>query len=167
MRRWITWVVAGAVAALVVAGVVDTILRSEGDSPRPSAANPDEPRPGPTPTTGAVVPAPLPACRREQLALAIEVLGGGDVYVLRHVRGGPCRLRAARVTLTIRDRRGRRIQPASTVPEISGEFPPGTEFVGLLNYLITCREEEPIRATVKVGRYRAHRTFPLPSYCPR
>lgn len=164
MRRWITWVASGAVAALVVAGVVDAVLRSEDDS-SPRAARRDGARS--VPTTTAVTLGPLPACRREQLALSIEVLGGGDVYVLRHVRGGPCNLRPARVTLTITDRRGRRIRPASTVPEISGDFPPGSEFVGLLNYLITCREEEPIRVAVRVGRYTARHLFPLPSYCPR
>jgi hypothetical protein len=164
VRGWITWVVSGAVVALVVAGAVEAFLRSDGDSPSRSAGREGARS---APTTTAVAPGPLPACRREQLALSIEILGGGDVYVLRHVRGRACNLRSARVTLTIRDRRGRRIRPASAVPEISGDFSPGSEFVGLLNFLITCREEEPIRVTVRIGRYTARHLFPLPSYCPR
>jgi hypothetical protein len=160
VRRRITWVVAGAVAALAVAGVVDAVLRSDGDSSQPSAANGDEV------TSVRAEPAALPACRREQLALSIEILGGGDVFVLRHVRGGPCRLPAARVTVKIRDGRDRQVQVANAPSEVSGDFAPDVEFVGLLTYLITCREDQPIRVTVRVGRYTARRLFPLPSYCP-
>jgi hypothetical protein len=88
VRRRITRIVAGAVAALAVAGIVDAVLRSDGEAHRSSA---------PAKVTTVSAPAPLPVCRPEQLALSIETLGGSDVFVLRHVRGEPCRLPAAPV----------------------------------------------------------------------
>jgi len=133
MRKAITWLTAGV---LIAVGVVATLDALRGSSSRPEAASQShdqvsvgaaEPQ-----TSGAVR---LPGCSTRQLNLSIEILGGLASVVLRHASGNPCDLHPLPLSLTVRDKSGRRVLLLSAegvvgfkqMIRVRGDFTPGFE----------------------------------------
>jgi hypothetical protein len=169
MRTRLTWVVVGALAAIVVAAAVDA-FRSPG---RPSSS-PSEASSVPVSTGGSAFEArdpvaggetaPLPRCTAQQIAMAIEVLGGSASIVVRHVWGKPCHLARLPIDLAVWDRTGRRVrlaEPRSGVPQsgIAGDFSPRFERLVNITYLADCDQRQPFLAVVNVGPYVARGTL--------
>jgi hypothetical protein len=149
-RRFATWAIGLGLVGLGVAVTVDA-LTDRG----PSLAMPD----GGTvssPSTNVHTTA-LPECTRDQLELAIDLVGGTPTVVLRHVRGPSCRLTRTRAVLTVRDRRGRKVPVVEGISPFSGDFGPQTETIAGVTYLARCNQVGPLTAVVRAGAWSARR----------
>lgn len=147
MRRLASAGVVLAVAAVGVAALVDVVVGSDlagrveatGGGARPAGTAPTE--------------SSFAECRRDQLALAFEKLGGDDAVVLRHVRGGACHLARVTLQITVVDRGGRRsVLPLGEEAELAGDFTPGFEEVVPFH---GCSGKAPLVATAIAGSYSA------------
>jgi hypothetical protein len=132
MRRPITWLLAGALIAVAVVATVDA-LRGSSSRPQGEPRSHDQvPVGAADPPTSAAVR--LPGCSTRQLHLSIEILGGLATVVLRHASGNPCHLRPLPLSVTVRDKSGRKVLLLSgegvvrkQVMRVRGDFTPGFE----------------------------------------
>jgi hypothetical protein len=163
MRKAVTWMIAGGLLAVAIAGTVDA-LRGSPSRPEPALRNPYL---APSPAPSAASTDRLPTCAKPQLALAFEILGGSATFVLRHVRGEPCHLPRLPIRFTVRDQAGRRVRLASAEglgqSAVKGDFSPGFEQLINITYLPQCSPEAippgPFLVSVRVGPYVARHTL--------
>jgi hypothetical protein len=116
MRGMATWLIATAIGAVVIAGVVDAVRRSSSHSDPTSvrltatATTAQDTTEGvtttdPLDTTTRVVESTpflrLPLCTTRQLKLTIRVGRPRAEFVLRRTTGQPCHLRRSRVRLMV------------------------------------------------------------------
>jgi hypothetical protein len=143
MRTPFTGLLIVAIAALTTAALVDVFI---GGSAEPRSAS--DLAATTTPTTTA----PLPICGRDQLTLALEVLGATNAVALRHVDGPPCQ--AADLTLRIFvTSHGRRSEiPLRDEGVLDGAYSPGVE--RSVPFSI-CRAGSEFTAEAIAGPYRA------------
>jgi hypothetical protein len=145
MRRLATWLIVTCVGALgLAAGITALVTDDDGKPAVPAMVS--------TPAT-----VPLPGCRDEQLALAVEMPGGSPVVVLRHIAGPPCDVGALNLATTIRDQRGERSPIQAVQDAFTGEISPGLEFVSGIVYLAWCDQKGPLVATIRAGELSATR----------
>src|SRR5262245_32107081 len=167
MRGTVTWLLAAAIGAVVVAGVVDAVRRSTSHS-GPAGALTTTATAAETTNGGAQLvasgpPERLPPCRPRQLRLAMSVGGPRAEFVLRRVSGQPCHQRRSRVRLTLLDHAGDRV-PVSTSNFYSeratapADFANGFELVILNPYIALCDPQATFTAVAHVGPYVARRT---------
>lgn len=149
MRRLATVLAVLAVVGVAIAALVDALV---GSSPaRQHGANNGSQLSGGALSSGTE--ASLPDCRRNQLALAFENLGGDNAVVLRHARGGACHLAGLMLHVAVVDGNGRRMGLLlGDEAELSGDFSPGFEEVIGFN---GCRGQPPLVATATAGPYSA------------
>ena len=183
MRVRLTWIVLGALAAIVVAAAVDAFRSSGTRSSSPSKASsvpvpsgeppvtepppvvevpPVEPPVTEPPLVVEVPPVEPPRCTAQQIAVAIEVLGGSASIVVRHVWGKPCHLARLPIDLAVWDRSGRRVRLVrSGVAQsgIAGDFSPRFERLIDITYVRDCDYRGPFLAVVNVGPYGARATL--------
>ena len=183
MRVRLTWVVLCALAAIVVAAAVDAFRSSGTRSSSPSKASsvpvpsgeppvtkpplvvevpPVEPPVTEPPLVVEVPPVEPPRCTAQQIAVAIEVLGGSASIVVRHVWGKPCHLARLPIDLAVWDRSGRRVRLVrSGVAQsgIAGDFSPRFERLIDITYVRDCDYRGPFLAVVNVGPYGARATL--------
>lgn len=120
MKKLWTGLLAAAVAAIALAALVDALVDRRGDETRRDATAADA--------------RPLPACRRDQLALALEHLGGSTAVALRHVAGPPCHRSPMALRVVVVDSRGMRSRlPLADERILQGDFTPGLERVVVLS----------------------------------
>jgi hypothetical protein len=145
MRRPLTWLTIAALGAVVLAATFEVLLRSE---PRPEQQTTS------VVDTTRVRPA-LATCREAQLALVIGYLDS-PVAILRHVKGGRCRVAETSVSARILSRDGEG-QGLLLGPEgnLGGFFASGVEEWAPFRYSPRCGEREPFVAVVRVGDYVA------------
>jgi hypothetical protein len=165
MRKALTWIIAGGLLAVAIAGTVDA-LRDSPSRPEPLLRNPYL---APSQAPPAATTDRLPTCTTPQLALAFEILGGSGTFVLRHVRGEHCHLPGLPIRFNVRDRAGRRVRlvtPPSGLDDqsaVNGDFSPGLEQLINITYLPECGPEAippgPFLVSVRVGPYVARRTL--------
>ena len=109
-----------------------------------------------------VPPVEPPRCTAQQIAVAIEVLGGSASIVVRHVWGKPCHLARLPIDLAVWDRSGRRVRLVrSGVAQsgIAGDFSPRFERLIDITYVRDCDYRGPFLAVVNVGPYGARATL--------
>lgn len=168
IRRRLTWIIVGAVIALVGAAVVDS-LRPSG-SP---ASQPAHSKSGSVFEARDPILAParvgLPRCTAQHIGVSIDVLGGTATVVVRHVWGSSCHLAPLPVRLSVTDRVGRRVRLAGVdeahpdvQARVRGDFFPGFEQLIGIPYLARpqladCDAAGPFTAFVTVGPYSAQR----------
>jgi hypothetical protein len=143
----LTWVVVGAVAALLAVAGVDA-LRSSGHDTSASTTTPDADR-------------RLPRCTAQEIAISIDVLGGQAALVLRDAGGRPCQLPSFQVRLTVEDRAGHRLSPEASphLPPVGGRLSPGIEqTTNFPEYIPDCHTRGPFLGIATVGPYSARRT---------
>jgi hypothetical protein len=164
MRKAVTWMIAGGVLAVAIAGTFDA-LRGSPPRPEPGLRNPYL---APSHAPSAAATDRLPTCTTPQLALAFEILGGSATFVLRHVRGEPCHLPRLPIRFTVRDQAGRRVRLVNAEglggqSAVKGDFSPGFEQLINITYLSHCGPEAippgPFLVSVRVGSYVARRTL--------
>ena len=127
MRRPWTGLLAVAVAAIAVAALVDALVDRRRDETRRDESAADA--------------RPLPACRRDQLALALEHLGGSTAVALRHVAGPPCHRSPMALRAVVVDSRGVRSRlPLADERILQGDFTPGFEQLVVLS---SCGDAAP------------------------
>lgn len=148
MRRLATWLAVGFVAALgVAAGIAALVARGNGSSAIPPARA--------TESTKQL------DCDPGQLDLSMPDIGSDPSVVLRLLHGPACDVGVMRISLSIRDRRGKPVLVQQTRDAFSGVIAPGIEFIGGLTYLPRCDQKEPLLATVRAGTLRASRSLPV------
>lgn len=148
MRRLATWLAVGFVAALgVAAGVAALVADGDGASAVPPAR--------------ATESTKQPDCRPDQLDLSMPDIGGDPSVVLRLARAPACDIGVMRISLSIRDRRGKPVLAQETREAFSGVIAPDVEFIGGLTYLPRCDQTGPLLATVRVGPLTASRSLPV------
>lgn len=172
VSQQLTWVIAGGVIAVLVAGTVDAVRSSEPSGSSPSRVATTE-RSGaremaiPVETTAEA----LPRCTVQNIGASIDVLGGTAQVVVRHVWGRPCHLAPPLlVRLSLDDRVGRRVRLAAVdeahpavQARVGGDFSPGFEQLIDIPYLAepqageSCDRKGPFTAFVIVGLYSAER----------
>jgi hypothetical protein len=161
MRRWLTWVITGALAAVLIAAAGDALRSRSSSSPiseteaatRPSHAQA-------TRTSVTTKSAAVPRCRAEQIGVSIDAPGGDPTIVVSHARGARCHLARLPINLKIWDRARRRVHLV-TVGQLSvgGDFSPEFDHLINLTYLPDCDQRGPFLAVVSVGPYVARRTL--------
>jgi hypothetical protein len=190
MRGMATWLITAVIAAIVIVGVVDalrgssshqesatvqtaTVVDLGGSSltlesvtaqatTEPVATS--EPQ-GMTDAAAIQSPAPerLPSCRTPQLALAMKVMDGSAMLVLRRVVGEPCHHGQSHIGLTVLDQSGHKVAlfghgsgPGSSTAR--ADFIRG--FVQLIQipYTEYCDPAGSYLAVATVGPYVARRT---------
>lgn len=120
MKKLWTGLLAAAVATIALAALVDALVDRRGDETRRDAT-----------AAGARA---LPACGRDQLALALEHLGGSTAVALRHVAGPACRRSPLTLRAVVVDSRGMRSRlPLADERILQGDFTPGLEQVVVLS----------------------------------
>ena len=159
-RRPLTWLIAGGLLIVAVAGLIDALRGSS------SAREPPLRNLAPSPAPAAASHEPLPTCARPELELGIEILGGSATTVLRHVSGGPCHLKRVPVRVTVRDRAGRRVQLVAGEGlrgAFRGDFSAGFEQLINITFLPHCTPETvplgPFLLSARAGPYRAQRAL--------
>lgn len=119
MTRLWTGLLAATVAVIALAALVDALVDRRRDE---------------TPRDETAAARPLPACRRDQLTLALEHLGGSIAVALRHVAGPPCHRSPMALRVVVADSRGRRSRlPLADERILQGDFTPGLERVVVLS----------------------------------
>jgi hypothetical protein len=103
----------------------------------------------------------LPPCRSSQLRVAVEMLGGAPVVVLRHVSGPSCNVGRLHVSVRIRDQLGELVPVQDTRETFAGEIGSNVDLIGRLVYLAACSQQGPLRATLTVGTLIAVGTLPI------
>jgi hypothetical protein len=137
MRGKATWLISTAVAAVLIAGVVDALRGSSShDESAPAAQAPTvvdlggstltlgsvaaqaataavaTTEPQGTTDTAAIPSAPperLPRCTTPQLALAVKIVDRSAMLVLRRVAGEPCHHGQSPIGLTVLDQSGQKV----------------------------------------------------------
>jgi hypothetical protein len=192
MRGKATWVITAIVAAIVIVGVVDALRGSSSqDEPAAAAEGPTvvdvggstltlesvtaqattEPEATTEPlatTTAPAIPSPpperLPRCTTPQLALAIKVVDGSAMLVLRRVAGKPCHHGRSPIGITVLDQSGRKVPMfghGSSAPENStapANFTDGFVQLMKIPYSMYCDPAGSYLAVATVGPYEARRT---------
>jgi hypothetical protein len=183
MRGKATWLIATAVGAILVAGVIDA-LRGSSSASEPAAARPtttaatvqttrEEAAATTEPvaateaagTTSHVVrsvsPERLPSCATSQLALTFTTAGGSAELVLRRVEGTPCHHSRAPIGFAVRDQSGDRVAVfgGNTDTTQPADFSHGFEQLLQIPQL-SCDPEGSFLVAGTVGPYVARRTFP-------
>jgi hypothetical protein len=159
----LTWVIVAGVVAVSVAGIVDALRSSEPPVSTPNTRPAMElPAAGQFTSPAGTVDAPLARCTAQQIAVAIDVLGGAATIVVRHVWGKPCHLSRLPIDLTVKDRAGSRVrlpttEGSETQSRVGGDFSPGFEQLINITYLPNCDQRGPFDAFVNVGPYSARR----------
>jgi hypothetical protein len=191
MRGKATWLITAVVAAVVIVGVVDALRGSSShDEPAVAAQGPTVVEVGgstltlesvtaetttepevttePSATTAApTIPSPpperLPRCTTPQLALAVKVVDGSAMLVLRRVAGEPCHHGQSHIGLTVLDQSGQKVVlfghgsgPESSTA--SADFTPGFVQLMQIPYSESCDPAGSYLAVVRVGLYEARRT---------
>jgi len=171
-RNRLTWVIVGAVVALLVVAGVDALLSSDGKTTASrttgSATSATETTVSPTTastTTGKeAVITPAPPCTRRQIEVSIEVLKLAPnqppvaALVMRGV-GATCWQDKVGFLFTIRDRRGRQVGRWQVQPDngFGGLFQRGVEGTFAVHDVDHCDYPGPYVALVTVGPYSARR----------
>ena len=191
MRGKATWLITAAVAAVVTVGLIDALRGSSSDDESAHAAQVPtvvdlggstvtleaviaQPTTDPVATTEPLAttaapaipslpPERLPRCTTPQLALAMKVVDGSAMLVLRRVAGEPCHHGQSHIGLTVLDQSGQKVAlfghgsspSSSTAP---ADFTRG--FVQLMQIPFTeyCDPAGSYLAVVTVGPYEARRT---------
>jgi hypothetical protein len=163
MRTRLTWVVVGALTAIVVAATVDAFRSPGTPSLSPSKASVSASKAGSVFEARDSVrdggSAPLPRCTAQQIAVAIEAPGGSATIVVRHAWGKPCHLARLPIDLAVWDRTRRRVRLAEVQSGVAGDFSRGFERLINITYLPNCDQRGPFLAVVNVGPYVARRTL--------
>jgi hypothetical protein len=191
MRGKATWLITAAVAAVVIVGVVDALRGSSSHHESAHAAQAPtvvdlggatltlesvsaqaatEPMATTEPqgtTDTAAIPSPpperLPRCTMPQLVLAVKIVDGSAMLVLRRVAGEPCHHGQSHIGLTVLDQSGHRVAlfghgsgpESSTAP---ADFIPGFVQLMQIPYTESCDPAGSYLAVATVGPYEAHRT---------
>lgn len=188
MRGKATWLITAVVAAIVIVGVVDALRGSSSDDePAAAAQGPvvvdvggstltlesvttqAATEPAATTETLATTVAPPPPehlarCTIPQLELAVKVVDGSAMLVLRRVSGEPCHHGRSPIGLTVLDQSGHDVTlfgHGSSSPRSStapADFVRG--FVQLMEipYTESCDPAGSYLAIATVGPYEARRT---------
>ena len=157
LRSGLTWVIAGAVIALVGAAVVDAV-RPSGGSPevqrKPSRGGSvfEARDPILVPTTGAL---PLERCSEQQLALRFDRLGGSPVLALAHVWGSPCRSPRLRLAAAVFAENGDPIEATVGLPPAFAQtnLSAGIEVIAGLQVDYLCGQPAPRLLVAEAGPY--------------
>jgi hypothetical protein len=99
IRTWLTWVIVGAVVVVLAVGGVDALRSSEGET------NPSSTTASATMSEEAV--GKLPRCKREQIEVAMEILGGYAATVVQNASNSACHLRPLPIRVKLTDQAGR------------------------------------------------------------
>ena len=188
MRGKVTWLITAAVAAVVIVGVVDALRgspshqESAAAAPAPTvvdlggssltlesgiAQTTTEPVAEPVATTTAPAiksptPERLPLCTTPQLALAMKVVDGSAMLVLRRVAGKPCHHGRSSIGLTVRDQYGHSVTMFGGSPDIrstaSVDFSQGFVQLMQIPYTMSCDPTGSYLAVATVAPYEARRT---------
>jgi hypothetical protein len=189
MRGMATWLITALVAAIVIVGVADVVrgspshqesvtvqtatvvdiggssltLESVTAQATTDPVATTEPQ-GTTDTSTIPSPVPerLPRCTTPQLALAMKVVDGSAMLVLRRVAGKPCHHGQSHIGLTVLDQSGRRVALFSGSPDIRStapaDFTPGFVQLMQIPYTESCDPAAAYLAVATVGPYEARRT---------
>ena len=189
MRGKATWLITAAVAAVLIVGVVDALRGSSHHESAHAAQAPTvvdlggatltlesvttqattEPvattEPQGTTDTAPIPTQPehLPRCTTPQLALAVKIVDGSAMLVLRRVAGEPCHHGQSHIGLTVLDQSGHKVvlfghgsgPESSTVP---ADFIPGFVQLMKIPYTEYCDPAGSYLAVATVGPYEARRT---------
>ena len=191
MRGKATWLITAAVPAVLIVGVVDALRGSSSDHESAQAAQAPtvvdlggssltlesvtaqattdpvtttEPQgTTDTPVDPAPPPERLPRCTTPQLALAMKVVDGSAMLVLRRVAGEPCHHGQSHIGLTVLDQSGHKVTlfghgtgpRSSTAP---ADFTPGFVQLMKIPYTESCDPAGSYLAVATVGPYEARRT---------
>jgi hypothetical protein len=184
MRGKATWLITAAVAAVLIVGVVDALRGSSSHHESAHAAQAPtvvdlggssltleavttqattEPQ-GTTDTAAisSAQPEPLPRCTTPQLALAVKIVDGSAMLVLRRVTGEPCHHGRSPIGLTVRDQSGHRVPSfggsAPLRSAVPADFSHGFVHLMQIPYSGVCDPAGSYLAVVTVGPYEARRT---------
>jgi hypothetical protein len=108
-------------------------------------------------------PERLPRCTTPQLALAVKIVDGSAMLVLRRVAGEPCHHGQSHIGLTVLDQSGNKVAlfghgsgpESSTAP---ADFTRGFVQLMQIPYTESCDPVGSYLAVVTVGAYEARRT---------
>jgi hypothetical protein len=162
-RTRLTWVIVGAVVALLVIAGVDALrsAMSETTASTTTASTTTASasrRTAPT-TTPERADLSLPSCTRQEIAVSIEILRGIANNVVRNVGSSSCRLPQLGIELTIKDRAGKQVWQGELSAEESpfgGDFSPGFEQTVHFpspNFVPHCFRRSPFLALATIGPY--------------
>jgi hypothetical protein len=165
IRTRLTWVVVGALVALVVVAGIDALRSSEGETTASPATSTR--RATTTGTASATATGPsLPACTREDIAVSVEVRRPNPdrqqsrpvaAIVMRGIGARQCFQDFSGVLFTIEDGDGMQIGSWQLTGRFGGEFAPGVEQTFFLPGVGTCDRPGPCVALATVGDYSARR----------
>ena len=192
MRGKATWLITAAVTGVLIVGVVDALRGSSSHDESAHAAEAPtvvdlggatltlesvttqvvttEPVATTEPqetTDTATIPSPqperLPRCTTPQLALAVKIVNGSAMLVLRRVAGEPCHHGQSHIGLTVLDQSGKKVAlfghgsgpESSTAP---ADFTRGFVQLMQIHYTESCDPAGSYLAVVTVGPYEARRT---------
>jgi hypothetical protein len=167
MRSWLTWLIAGGVAAVAIVGTVDA-LRDSPSRSKPALRNSYL---APSPAPAARASERSPRCAAEQLALRVENLNGTPALELAHVWGQPCRTPRLRIRVGLLDRAGRALErhedgrtyqqtvgvqsafaPTTLAPQVAVSAP--------FSVVYLCGAPKPVWAVADAGPYGAKGRLP-------
>lgn len=99
----------------------------------------------------------VPRCTTQQLALHVEILGGGPVVELTHVSGTACRSPRLPIDIVFFDRDGNAVEATAN---IAGAFQPtivspGVDMVVGFTVVRLCGKAKPRRFVAEAGPYFA------------
>lgn len=151
IRTRLTWVVVGAVAALLVVAGVDALRSSDGKR------NASTPTASTTATHSAT--GPVRRCTRLDIRVSIEILGGSANVVVRNVGLTACQLRPLPLNVTLRDRLGRTLHFGRSAEEalFGGDYGGGEGRTSGGAEIENCQLRGPFRLRATVGPYAAQR----------
>ena len=149
IRTRLTWVIVGAVVALLIAAGVDALRSSDRETSAPTTT-------ASTTTVGRRPGSTLSRCTRLQVAVSIEIREGVATLVVRHVGANPCHQPYSGFSLRIKDRAGKVIGRWSGA-RFGGDFLPVSEQTFSLPAVRHCDRPGPFLALATVGPYSARR----------
>ena len=190
MRGKATWLITAAVAAVLIVGVVDALRGSSSHDESAHAAQAPtvvdlggssltlesvtaEATTDPVATTEfqgttdtATIPSPqperLPRCTTPQLALAVKIVDGSAMLVLRRVAGEPCHHGRSPIGLIVRDQSGHRVSSfggsALLRSAVPADFSHGFVQLMQIPYSGVCDPAGSYLAVATIGPYEARRT---------
>jgi hypothetical protein len=170
LRTRITWIILGAVVALVVLAGVDGLRSSLGKT-RLAENTP------PTVTGRTIVSHAVPACNRRQVAVSVQIRTPDETrpvwnqrnapgwrawqqtevatLVARNVGSRACFLAHARFDFGIRDRADRWMARWNGNNVFGGTYEPASEKSFSLPNVFSCDRPGPFRAIATIGHYSA------------
>jgi hypothetical protein len=152
IRTRLTWVIVGAVVALLVVAGVDVLRSSKAEPPAATTTS--------TTTSQESAELTLPRCAGEQITVSLEVGRRTVVNTVRHVGGGPCDLGSVMLGLTMNDRAGRTAWQGVLPSALWGDLNPGsqqTTHFPIPNDIPRCHRRDPFQVVATASRYSDRR----------